>query len=236
MDQRHGVDNQSFYTEIMSRLVQPNIKNHEAFRIMKLLKKRDCRPTQAERPISMLVLLLNPSDLSLDHDLRLGIPCWKRMTLLIKRRNLCQREGAQPRPLCMYLPSGHILPVCLLLVFQVDVIVENESPQLLQHPPSPFPTAHGLHTLTLLAVLHCTVLSKQAVQHLGARRREEATLSIRNCHEASHRTSSPQGTGRALGGDLSSMTCLAYSFQGTDTAGNLSGYLCRKVLEHTKGI
>lgn len=204
---------------------------------MKLLKKRDCRPTQAERPISMLVLLLNPSDLSFDHDLRLGTPCWKRMTLLIKQRNLFQREGAQPRPLCIFLPSGHILPVCLLLVCQVDVIVENESPQLLQHPPSPFPTAHRLHTLTLLAVLHCTVLSKQAVQHLGARRREEGySEHPRNCHEASRRTSSPQGTGRALGGDLSSMTRLAYPFQGTDTAGNLSGYLCRNVLEHKKGI
>lgn len=73
------------------------------------------------------------------------------------------------------------------------------TPQVLHHHST------TLATLTLLTVLYCSILSKQAVQDLGAWRRQEGySEHHRNYHKASHCTPlTPKhcGTGRALGGD-----------------------------------
>lgn len=105
-----------------------------------------------------------------------------------------QARRTCPQPLCGLSPS---MPysACLLSVYQVDVVTEKEAkkipPQLL---PS-FPATHPLCTLTLLAILHCTILGQQAIQHLGAQKREEGYSGHpRNRDKASPGHPSPQST------------------------------------------
>lgn len=106
-------------------------------------------------------------------------PFWERVTLLIlllTRGEASSREVAEPKLGHSTLPPFTVPSGCLCLVLQRDVVPENEAEQISVLPPHPatpptsiypYPTAPPpLSTLTLLAVLHCTILSQQAVQYL----------------------------------------------------------------------
>lgn len=115
------------------------------------------------------------------------------------------------------------------LTCQVDLLMQKEGEQVLQNPPP-------LHTLTLFTVLYCSILSKQAVQDLGAWRREEGySEHPRNNHKAGHWTPlipKHWGTGvQNPGWGLSIITCSVCPFWGTNAGGDLSGFPYRNVIK-----
>ena len=101
-------------------------------------------------------------------------------SLINQRRSQFQRSRRAKTGTPSYLSPPYPLALCLVL--QRDMVPENEAEQISTLPPHPatpptsiysYPTAPPpLSTLTLLAVLHCTILSQQAVQYLRAGGRE----------------------------------------------------------------
>lgn len=157
------------------------------------------------------------------------------LSLSLNRGETCPGEAAElklelhvPAPTPAYLPP-HLWP-------SAPLPRPRPRPQL-QHPPLPHrPTP--LPTLTLLAVLHCPILSQQAVQYLGAGRREYGCAGHPRNSQSITRHSSPQSTGvqaEPLVG-IEHVTCSVCPFSGTNADGNPSGCLHRMYLSSKRHL
>lgn len=112
----------------------------------------------------------------------------------------------------------------------------SSPPQLLQQPSTPTPLPPPLSTLTLLAVLHCTILSQQAVQYLRAGEGSTANLSTPGTHQViTAHTPHPKALGKPLVG-TEHVTCLVCPFSGTNAGGNPSEFLHRMYLSSKRNL
>ena len=155
-------------------------------------------------------------------------------SLIKQRRNLSRRSSRAEAGTTCPSPHPSVPPSTPLAICPSSH--PRPRPQL-QHPPLPHrPTP--LPALTLLAVLHCTILSQQAVQYLGAGRRQYGCSGHPRNSQSITRHSSPQSTGvqaEPLAG-IEHVTCSVCPFSGTNADGNPSGCLYRMYLSSKRHL